>query len=47
MLFLTLVAVLLNISILQIKKGVFQVLGVGGDANLGGDDFDNLLTDFC
>lgn len=32
-----------DISILKLQKGVFKVIGVGGDANLGGDDFDNLI----
>jgi molecular chaperone HscA len=30
-----------DISILRMEKGVFQVLATGGDAHLGGDDFDN------
>ncbi|MFT6753048.1 MAG: molecular chaperone HscA [Candidatus Azotimanducaceae bacterium] len=29
-----------DISILKLKKGVFQVLSTGGDSALGGDDFD-------
>ena len=29
-----------DISILQLKKGVFEVLSTGGDTALGGDDFD-------
>ncbi|WP_333023829.1 Hsp70 family protein [Wolbachia endosymbiont of Pentidionis agamae] len=33
-----------DISILKLHDGAFQVLGVGGDTNLGGDDFDHLLT---
>ena len=32
-----------DISILELSKGVFKVIGVGGDASLGGDDFDNLI----
>ncbi len=32
-----------DITILRMAKGVFQVLATGGDSNLGGDDFDNLL----
>ncbi|WP_264718935.1 Hsp70 family protein [Wolbachia endosymbiont (group A) of Lasioglossum morio] len=33
-----------DISILKLHQGVFQVLAVGGDTNLGGDDFDHLLN---
>ena len=29
-----------DISLLRLKKGVFQVLSTGGDSALGGDDFD-------
>lgn len=32
-----------DVSILQMKSGVIKVIGVGGDANLGGDDFDSIL----
>jgi molecular chaperone HscA len=34
-----------DISILQLTKGVFQVLATGGDSALGGDDFDQRV--FC
>jgi len=30
-------------SILELSKGIFKVVGVGGDSTLGGDDFDNLI----
>lgn len=33
-----------DISVLKLQKGVFKVIGVGGNANLGGDDFDNLIA---
>lgn len=33
-----------DISILNLHQGVFQVLAVGGDTKLGGDDFDHLLS---
>ncbi|MDN5247585.1 MAG: Fe-S protein assembly chaperone HscA [Wolbachia endosymbiont of Tyrophagus putrescentiae] len=33
-----------DISILKLHQGVFQVLAVGGDTRLGGDDFDCLLS---
>lgn len=34
-----------DISILRLNKGVFEVLATGGDAALGGDDFDVVLVD--
>ena len=34
-----------DISILNLSKGVFEVLATGGDSALGGDDFDHRL--FC
>jgi molecular chaperone HscA len=34
-----------DISLLRLEKGVFQVLATGGDAALGGDDFDHLVAD--
>jgi len=33
-----------DISLLKMEKGVFQVLGTGGDTALGGDDFDHLIV---
>ena len=43
-----------DVSILSIKKDennpdykTFQVLGTSGDTQLGGEDFDNKLVDFC
>ncbi|MBV1915417.1 MAG: Fe-S protein assembly chaperone HscA [Pseudomonadales bacterium] len=33
-----------DISILSLEKGVFQVLSTGGDSALGGDDFDQVLS---
>lgn len=35
-----------DISILRLNKGVFEVLATGGDAALGGDDFDHAIADF-
>jgi len=32
-----------DISILNLTKGVFEVLATGGDSHLGGDDFDHAL----
>ncbi|MBM3548190.1 MAG: Fe-S protein assembly chaperone HscA [Alphaproteobacteria bacterium] len=34
-----------DISILRLEKGVFQVLATGGDASLGGDDFDHAIAE--
>ena len=34
-----------DISILKLQKGVFQVKATGGDAALGGDDFDHLIAE--
>ncbi len=33
-----------DVSILKMQKGVFKVLGVAGDNNLGGDDFDEIIA---
>ena len=33
-----------DISILQLKRGVFEVLSTGGDTALGGDDFDREIA---
>jgi len=35
-----------DVSILQLSKGVFQVLSTGGDSALGGDDFDLAVVDW-
>ncbi|WGO84410.1 Fe-S protein assembly chaperone HscA [Arsenophonus apicola] len=35
-----------DISILRLQRGVFEVLAMGGDTALGGDDFDQLLVDW-
>ena len=35
-----------DVSIVQIEKGVVEVLASHGDTHLGGDDFDQLLLDF-
>jgi molecular chaperone HscA len=32
-----------DISIINLKNNIFKVLGVGGDSNLGGDDFDEII----
>ncbi len=33
-----------DISLLRLSRGVFEVVGVGGDAALGGDDYDEALA---
>jgi molecular chaperone DnaK len=35
-----------DISILEVGKGVFDVIGVSGDTYLGGDDFDRRIMDW-
>ena len=35
-----------DISVLRLEDGVFQVLATGGDAQLGGDDFDQALAEY-
>lgn len=34
-----------DISILKLKNGIFEVLATNGDTHLGGDDFDQVLTE--
>ena len=36
-----------DISLLRLSRGVFEVVGTGGDAALGGDDFDQCLADWA
>ena len=36
-----------DLSILTIDEGVFEVKATAGDTHLGGEDFDNILVDFC
>ena len=35
-----------DISLLKMQKGVFQVKATGGDAALGGDDFDHAIAEY-
>ncbi len=37
----------LDVSILSIFDGVFEVLATGGDSHLGGEDIDNRLLNYC
>jgi len=34
------------VSLLSIEDKVFEVLSTAGDTHLGGEDFDNKLTDY-
>jgi molecular chaperone HscA len=34
-----------DLSLLKLEKGVFQVIATGGDAALGGDDFDHAIAE--
>ena len=36
-----------DISLLRLSRGVFEVVATGGDAALGGDDFDHALADWA
>ena len=36
-----------DVSLLRLTKGVFEVAATGGDAALGGDDFDHLLASWA
>lgn len=35
-----------DLSILRLRKGVFEALATAGDTALGGDDFDHLLAEW-
>lgn len=37
----------LDVSILNVAQGVFQVKSTSGDTHLGGEDFDNKIAEFC
>lgn len=36
-----------DVSLLRLARGVFEVVATGGDAALGGDDFDHALADWA
>jgi len=36
-----------DLSVLTLEEGVFEVKATAGDTHLGGEDFDNLLVDYC
>ncbi len=35
-----------DISLIKMDRGVFKVIAVSGDSQLGGDDFDKIITDY-
>ena len=35
-----------DVSILEVRDGVFEVLSTAGDTSLGGDNFDNIIIDY-
>jgi L1 cell adhesion molecule like protein len=36
-----------DLSVLTIDGGIFEVKATAGDTHLGGEDFDNILVDYC
>ena len=36
-----------DVSVLKISPGMVEVLSTCGDTELGGEDFDNRLVDYC
>merc|ERR1739848_841669 len=36
-----------DVSLLSIEEGIFEVKATNGHTHLGGEDFDNVLVDFC
>ena len=36
-----------DVSLLKIEDGIFEVKATNGHTHLGGEDFDNVLVDFC
>lgn len=36
-----------DVSIVSLEDGLFQVLATCGDTHLGGEDFDNIVIDYC
>ena len=36
-----------DISVLTIEDGTFEVKATGGDTHLGGEDFDNVMVEYC
>ena len=36
-----------DVSLLSIEEGIFEVKATNGHTHLGGEDFDNILVDYC
>jgi heat shock protein 1/8 len=36
-----------DVSIVSLEEGLFQVLATCGDTHLGGEDFDNIVVEYC
>ena len=36
-----------SVSILTIEEGIYEVKATNGNNHLGGEDFDNILVDYC
>jgi L1 cell adhesion molecule like protein len=36
-----------DVSLLSIEDGIFEVKATNGDTHLGGEDFDNIMVDYC
>ena len=36
-----------DLSVLSLDEGIFEVKATAGDTHLGGEDFDNLLVEYC
>ncbi len=37
----------LDVSLVTIDEGVFEVKATAGDTVLGGEDFDNMIVEYC
>jgi molecular chaperone DnaK (HSP70) len=37
----------LDVSLIELNNGIFEVLGTSGNMHLGGIDFDNIIYDYC
>lgn len=37
----------LDVSLVELNEGIFEILGTSGNMHLGGIDFDNIIYDYC
>lgn len=37
----------LDVSLIELNSGIFEVIGTNGNMHLGGIDFDNIIYDYC